>query len=67
MKKIVLEYDEASGNIYNSTGEYLWNYIGLNYEEYYQPNIDSLGKLKELKAMGIPTEDLKELRELGLI
>lgn len=67
MKKIVLEYDEVSGNIYDPTGMFVFNFMGLNYEEYYQPNTDSLGKLKELKAMGIPTEDLKELRELGLI
>lgn len=67
MKKIVLEYDEVSGNIYDPTGMFVFNFMGLNYEEHTQPSEDNLSKLKELKAMGIPTGDLKELRELGLI
>lgn len=67
MKKVILDYDEASGNLYDKNGMFVFSFLGLVHEDIPTPSTDNLSVLKEIKAMGIPLENLKELRELGLI
>ncbi len=72
MKKVVLMYDEATGNIQDMEGVIiLHSWLGLRYEEVPETSRDNvndpLHKLKELKAMGMSVEDIKDLKEIGLL
>lgn len=71
MKKVVLMYDEQTGNIQDMAGNILlYSWMGLGYEELPEQGTKAdnpLQKLKELKAMGLSVEDMKDLKEMRLL
>lgn len=69
MKKIILQYDKYTGNIYDSNGIYVASMLALSYEEYTGPKHSKIStkEIVELKQSGFSTSEIKELSKEGLI
>lgn len=68
MKKVVLNYDEVTGNLTDRNGTIISCWVGLQYEELPQTvEPDGLRKLKEVRAMGFGVDELERLKSLGLL
>ena len=72
MAKVVLEYDEVSGNLTDGNGTFLLSWVGLVPVEEYKGSVsnssqEDLSKLIKLKAMGFEVEDMERINNLGLL
>ena len=67
MKKIILNYDEVSGNIYDGNGMFIFSYIGLVPVEDYEKPTEGLDKLTKVRSMGFGVEEMEKLNALGLL
>ncbi len=67
MKKVLLNYDEVSGNLTDGNGVFLFSYFGLIPVEESSEQKEDLSKLIKLKAMGFDVTDMERINELGLL
>lgn len=63
MKKVILEYQEQTGNINDAAGNLVGTWVGLIG---FDPAI-SVDKLVELKKAGFTVDDIVELKKKGLL
>ena len=70
MKKVILNYDQQSGNINTPDGMYIGCHLGLPVVDEKEKVINSkvsVSELKELKEAGYTAHEIAELRASGII
>ncbi len=68
MKKVLLNYNEQTGEIQDANGGSLFFWTDLAYfEEEAEEKHHTLDKLTKLRAMSLNVEEIRELSKLGLL
>ena len=62
--KVILNYDELTGNITDSKGVYLFMYGGLSYDSV--DDMTSIDEMIKLKNAGFTAQEIIEMRKAGL-
>ena len=59
-----MEYDESTGELFDTTGNFITNWTNLHIAEPKEPTVE---EVKDLIKSGLSTEEIIELRKKGIL
>jgi len=67
MKKVIINYDEATGSVHDTNGTFIFTYPGLIAEDAAKDGKDSTEELVKLKNAGFTCDEIIALKKHDLI